>query len=258
MVTGKFSLIRFYHLTLFCLLCTVMQPICDATAETDIQTWSYYLYPPFITEEGKGLSYEFIDIMNDSAQGLYKFKLNVMPRKRIDLHISQGESGIVLFVNPAWMQPPEGITHNWSKPLFSDRNGIISNKSNPVEYNGPASVHGLLMGGVLGRKYNGLDQEVEKGAIFRQDSLNEALNVRKLAERRIDFMTAPESVLRFLVRDQGVEERIHFSKIPLFEYERYILSIELPYDYQQFLKRFVDELPYNPKWKALKEKYQIP
>jgi len=242
---------------MFILTVGMTTPTQAVASEGKVVVWTYYLYSPFITGENQGLTHDFVALLNESANGLYTFHLEIMPRKRIDMHLEAGDSGIVVFVNPSWMKVSKNIDHLWTEPLFSDRNGILFNRSLHRDYDGPSSLYGLTMGGVFGRKYKGLDKAVAQGRIIRKDALNEELNVLKLSERRIDFMTAPESVLRFLVQQLGVEEKIRFSPTPLFEYERYILAANLSYDLRIFLNRFVANLPNNPKWQELKTKYAL-
>jgi len=222
-----------------------------------IVAWTYYTYPPFILKGNQGLTHDFMELLNSYAKGKFVFHLEVMPRKRIDLYLEEDEPGIVLFVNPAWMKGFGKTTYQWTSPLFSDRNGIISNVFTKVNYAGPESVRGLKLGGVLGRKYKGLEESIRQGWIVREDVVNEEINILKLCERRIDFMTAPESVLRYLVTQLGVGERIYFSPTPLFEYTRHILVSNGSPDLFAFLEHFTEELPTNPEWLALKVKYQL-
>lgn len=222
---------------------------------TKVVVWSYYIFPPFIVTGSQGLNQDFIDLLNGEARGEFLFHLDVMPRKRIDLHLERNEPGVVLFVNPTWIHPPGHNNVVWTPPLFADRNAIISNVSRKVHYDGPASVRGLIMGGVFGRKYKGLEKAIARGDIIRKDTNDEELNVLKLAERRIDFMTAPESVLHYLVARLGVEDRIYFSPTPLFEYTRHLLINNGSPELETFLVNVINTLPENPVWQEIRERY---
>lgn len=228
-----------------------------AVAQEEISAWSYYAYPPFALEDGGGLGPEFVDLLNEVAKGRFVFSLEVLPRKRIDLRLSVKDPGIVLFVSPEWMLLPKDHISVWSGPLFRDQNGVLFSGLAEQEYAGPESLYGKRLGGVIGRRYKGLDEAVAKGRIIRHDALSEEINVLKLAERRIDVMTAPESVLRYLVAHLGVEDKVHFSSAPLFRYTRHILISNISPEARAFLIKFVQDLPGNPGWIKLKEKYHL-
>ncbi|MGL1863373.1 MAG: hypothetical protein OCC46_12685 [Pseudodesulfovibrio sp.] len=246
---------------LFCQLLsvlTVMAFVSPSAAEGGrVVVWSYYVYPPFVVEGNQGLLHDLIGQLNKDAHGKYEFHLHVMPRKRIDMHLAANDPGIVLLVSPIWMHAQGKSEYQWTPGLFADKNGLLFNRQTKVDYAGPRSVHGLKMGGVFGRKYKGLEESVADGDIIREDTQDEELNVLKLSERRIDFMTAPESVLRYLVNRLGVEDLVYFSPTPLNEYTRHILINNVPPAVEAFLMQWVTDLPSNPGWLAIKEKYQL-
>lgn len=229
-----------------------------ALSQETYPAWSYYTYPPFLLEDGTGLGPDFVALLNEAAGDRFRFSLEVQPRKRIDLHLAMKVPGIVLFVSRDWMSPPETVPFTWSGPLFEDQNGVLFSGLAERNYQGPECLYGLRLGGVVGRRYKGLDEAIASGRIQRHDALNEEVNVRKLAERRIDVMTAPESILRYLVNHLDVADKVHFSSVPLFRYQRQILVGDVPDDVRDFLLEFVRTLPDNPDWHALRERYHLP
>lgn len=247
-------------ISLFCIafvLTTEGYAAPSSTKGQKVVAWSYYVFPPFIVDGYQGLTRDFISLLNEKADGRFTFHLDVLPRKRIDLFLDENEPGIVLFVNPSWMGYRAKALYRWTPPLFSDKNVIISNVSKKVDFTGPESIADLKLGGVFGRKYKGLDKFVANRKILREDAKDEELNVLKLSERRIDFMTAPETTLRYLVAHLGMEDRIYFSPIPLFEYTRHILISNASPELSEFIIQFVNELPENPKWIKLKKQYRL-
>lgn len=226
------------------------------TKAEEVVVWSYYIFPPFQDAENQGLTHDFVQLMEEEADGRFHFYLDVMPRKRIEQHLHKDDPGLVLFVSPEWIKPP-GTQFVWSEALFPDRNGILFYGLRPTSYSGPEDLYGKRMGGVVGRKYKGLDEAVDSGRIIREDAWDEELNVLKLADGRIDFMTAPESTLRYLVKRLKVEDKVSFSRTPLFEYTRHILIYNTSPEVQEFVLKLVRNLPTNPKWLKLKEKYQL-
>ena len=224
----------------------------------EVTVWSYYTSPPFVTGEHRGLNYDFIKLMNKEAHGKHMFTLNLVPRKRVDIHLSDGESGLLLFVNPIWIKERGKGRFSWSSPVFHDVNEVISHKSKPIDYAGPQSVYGLTMGGVLGHRYKGLDMAVAQGKLERKDATNFELNVLTVCEERgVDFTTAPRSVLQYLITKHDLTNKVHFSCYPFAEYDRYVLMNNTTPELEAFVQAFIKALPTNPKWQALKEKYQL-
>ncbi len=251
------SIRRQLGIALFILtMCNVFMPVPAQAQAEEITVWSYYVFPPFIAEGNQGLTHGLLGLMDEEADGRFTFHLQIMPRKRIEQQIAAGDQGIVLFISPEWFDLP-GEDAVWSGTLFADRNGILFSGLRQINYSGPQTLFGMTMGGVVGRRYKGIDGEVESGRIIREDVLDEELNVLKLAERRIDFMTAPESVLRYLVAHLGAEKKVNFSPTPLFEYTRHILINRLSPEAREFVLQFVRDLPTNPSWLKLKKKYKL-
>jgi polar amino acid transport system substrate-binding protein len=186
--------------------------------EKVIPAWTYYEFGPFITSRGKGLTYDFTELLNRSLQkaGL-RIKVAVYPRKRLEKILTKRQ-GIVLFVNPIWMHDREKTRYLWSPPLLSDRNEILSRMNGPsptkIVYEGVESLNGLRMGGVLGRSYKDIDDAVNRGNIIRDDASKESQTLKKLVMGRVDFMTSSGSLIRYLVKDMGLEKRSSSHLIP--------------------------------------------
>lgn len=232
-------------------------PLPSRAEEQFVSVWSYYCFPPFVTSKNQGLSHELIELLNARGQGRFRFELRLLPRKRIDLLLSDGITGLVLFVNPSWMGLRNLQKYEWTPSLFSDRNVIVSNVSRKVDFTGPESLVGLTLGGIIGRKYEALDELVDAGLIKRDDTTSEKSNLLKLCEKRIDFTTGPETMLRPLVASLCIDGQIYFSPTPLFQYTRHILISDASPALSEFIVQFVRELPANPKWIAIKDKYKL-
>jgi polar amino acid transport system substrate-binding protein len=232
-------------------------PLPSRAEEQFVSVWSYYGFPPFITSKNQGLSHDLVELLNERGQGRFRFELRLLPRKRIDLLLSDSVTGIVLFVNPSWMGLRNLQKYEWTPSLFSDRNVIVSNVARKVDFTGPESLAGLTLGGILGRKYEALDELVDAGLIKREDATSEQSNLLKLCEKRIDFTTGPETMLRPLVESLCIEKHIYFSPTPLFQYTRHILISDASPALSEFIVQFVRGLPTNPKWIAIKDKYKL-
>lgn len=229
--------------------------------EVEVAAWSYYKFAPFVTGEKKGLMYDFVALLNEGAVGRYRFTAELLPRKRLDYRIAGGEQGIVLFVNGVWMGDPEQKRYLWTPPILSDRNEVISRMSGqkPVRviFDGPASLGGMRLGGVLGRKYKGLEEAIARGDILREDARGADHNLKKLLFGRIDIMSAPGTMLHYLVREMALEDKIFFSPNPLFSHTRHLLVTKKLEEVHGFLDGIVAALPENARWQAIKEKYGV-
>lgn len=242
---------------LFVFATTAHPPKVMAAKQQIIPVWSYYLYPPFITDQEQGLTYDFIALLNEKANGKFSFQLHLLPKKRIELRLSSKEPGMVLFVNPAWFNLGQNASPYWTPALFTDRNVIVSNISRKVDFTGPDSVAGLKLGGVIGRNYVKLDELVNAGIVIRENVPSEESTLMMLSENRVDFSTGPESMLNHLVVQLGIKDRIYFSPIPLFHFTRHVLIAHATTELSEFMKQFTKELPSNPKWRAIMTKYQL-
>ncbi|WP_243544394.1 transporter substrate-binding domain-containing protein [Pseudodesulfovibrio tunisiensis] len=222
-----------------------------------VVAWCYYRTEPFVTGKGQGLAHDFVKMLNERAEGRFLFTLAFLPRKRIDQRLEYHEPGVVLFVNPIWMNDPDEERYLWTSPMLRDRNEIISSASRPVEYAGVPSLFGLKLGGVFGRRYAPLEQAVATGEILREDSASARLNLLKVAERRVDFITMPRSQAMPLVKSLKIGHRLHFSSKPLFLYTRHVLVTRELHDVYAFLEDFMRKIPDDPEWKRIREKYEV-
>lgn len=229
--------------------------------EKVIPAWTYYEFGPFITGKGKGFTYEFTELLNKSVKQVgLRFEVVVYPRKRLERILTQ-RPGVVLFVNPIWMHDKEKTRFLWTPPILWDRNEILSRMKGitpaKIKYEGIESLNGLTMGGVLGRSYKDIDDAVAKGNIVRDDAPRESQTLKKLVIGRVDFMTSAGSLIRYLVKDMGLEKDIFFSPNPLFEYSRHILVNKKLEKESTAIFYFVSKLTETPEWKRLIEKYGL-
>ncbi len=222
-----------------------------------ITAWNYYQHPPFLCAAKEGLAPEFIRLLNDMSRGKYRFSLVNLPRKRVDQYLEFKEPGIVLFVNWIWMDDADRTKYHWSQTLLSDRNEILSNAAAPIDYRGVHSLYGKLLGGVPGRRYQGIDKAVAQGRLYRQDSPSTEQNLEKLLLRRIDFLTAPRSILRCLIKEHKCGEQVYFSPEPLIRFTRHILVPRYMPDVFAQVKETLGRLLDSPEWARLKGKYLV-
>ena len=65
--------------------------------------------------------------------GRFRFELQQMPRKRLDIEIERGRPGVVLWVNPGFFAPHGGAPFGWTAPLLHDEQDFVSLAAQPVK-----------------------------------------------------------------------------------------------------------------------------
>ena len=230
-------------------------------AEQEVEVWTYYTSPPFITGEGAGLSHDFIDLLNRHTEGRYRFVLKVLPRTRINRNLETGQPGLVLFVSWIWMGDPQQTKYLWSPAILYDRNEVISRVDGKaptqILFQGPDSLQGLTFGGELGRRYKGLQDAFASGQISRRDARREEQNLDMLVHGRIDVTSMASTVARYKVRQKGLEGRVYFSPEPLAYYTRHLLIVPSLSELEPVLAEFIEGLEQRPEWQRVKERYAV-
>lgn len=241
-----------------CLILLFVFPVSSHAAERIINAWTYYDMPPFVTGEGQGLVYDFVELLNGHVEGDYQFQVMIYPRKRLDSQLEEGEQGIVLFVNWAWMGENAKTKYLWGPVILTDRNEIISGTDRRVEFDGSAgSLKGLLFGGLLGRRYPGLMVAMERKEIIRVNARTEVQNLKKILHQRIDVTTMPQSQLGYHIKNMQLDGQLHLSETPLFSYSRHLLVTKKLQSEYAFITAFTKGLSGNNAWRIILQKYGL-
>lgn len=243
-------------------LCLLMlwssAPAWAADREPIVIAYAYHLKPPFITDVQKeqGLYYAFSAYVN-AKLGREALKTEYLPRKRLEQFIHQPEfSGIVLGVNPVWLHDIDETHFLWTSALMMDRDELVSSAERPLQYNGPASLQGRLIGGVQGHYYYGIDEAVKAGQLRREDTDSELQNLTKLRVQRIDATIISRSTFDYLTRHYGGREFYALSARPHDVYARRVLVPFKRRDVYDWLEPIMKQLPSDPTWQQLIKAYQ--
>ncbi|OUR66073.1 hypothetical protein A9Q77_11555, partial [Marinomonas sp. 42_23_T18] len=131
---------------------------CPLLAKEKVTVWSYYEFPPFVTNllGETGLSFDFVEMLNlfeDNNQ--YEFELKIVPRKRLDNYLANDRTGIVLWVNPIFFGDINKTRYSWTQAVLKDEQSFISRASDPFIFKGAKSLMtpGFVLGGVRGHVY---------------------------------------------------------------------------------------------------------
>ncbi len=255
-----------FAILIFLICSALIRTSCVHAGSTDIKIWTYYKFGPFVTESRntsvkKGMTYDLAKLLSKKSRGKYRFIPSVFPRKRLDKFIDEGQQAVVVFVNPRWMQDKAKTKYLWTSSILSDRNEIASRMSgkspNRIVYSDIHSLKGLVLGGVTGRRYPGIDEAVKLGEIVRFNVTGEDQNLKKLVSGRIDFMTSPHSMLKYLIRKLDLENQVYFSPTPLFTSTRHFMVTRDLIEEYEFLDNFTLGADSDPDWINIKRKYGL-
>jgi polar amino acid transport system substrate-binding protein len=221
----------------------------------DVPLMTYHEFPPFVTEQGKGLTYALADYMTKKSGGKYTFVVEAMPRKRLDTALTEGKAVVVPWATPAFFGDQDQTKYKWSATVIQDANAVVSPKSAPVEYAGPDSLAGKTLGGVAGHRYGPVDALVDGGKIKRDDANSELTNLKKAAQARIDVTILADTAARYLIKSENLADKLHVSATPHSKYERRVFVSGGDADLAGFVTKTVDGMAGDADWKAISEPY---
>lgn len=239
------------HRLVLLLTLALLPSVCGA--QQRIEVWTYHFSPPFILDDAQGLSHAFVELLNnDSANNhRFRFELVKLPRKRVDTRLARKRPGVLLWATPSFFTAAQAADGKWSEPLLTDQQDFVSLPDAPFEYENPESLHGLVLGGVLGHRYEGLETDIASGAIKRQDVQGDLQNLEKLLSGRISTLLIPRSTLLYYSKEKQLRD-LYVSNTPLYQFARRLwIADTLGQPVITYLDRFLETLPENPKWQIL-------
>ena len=223
--------------------------------ENTIRLYNYQNLPPFVTAPGQGLSYELMDYLNDKFRGAYRFVLFNLPRSHLDTMLSKGCKGLVPWTAAAWHGDPNETTFQWTPGYFNDTNSIISLAKSPFEYEGPKSMAGHTMGGILGYFYLFLDDMARNNELKRVDVSNVMEIFKRLQSHRIDTALVTGSTARYLLTQNKMVSEFHFSRKNHQDFTYQMLCQGLQSEQIREIKRIAANMPTDPDWKTRVSRY---
>ncbi len=241
------------------ILTLALVPLVCGAQQQKVEVWTYHLSPPFILDDARGLSHAFVELLNDDpANGeRFHFELVELPRKRVDVRLARKRPGVLLWATPRFFTTAQAAHGKWSQPLLIDQQDFVSLPDAPVEYEGPRSLHGLVLGGVLGHRYAALEEDIARGAITRQDVQTDLQNLQKLLSGRIDTLLIPRSTLLYYRKDDPLSD-LYVSDTPLYQFARHLLvNGPLGAPVMDYLDGFLNGLQSNPRWQILLFQYGL-
>lgn len=256
---------------LWCLRCAVtmllalMGAVLGAQAQAEpghvplVMAFNTYAQAPFVDDEGGGgLAADCVAYLNQKLAGTYRFQLETIPRSRLLRQELAGPAvfdGIVLFLNPRFVDDLEQQRFLWTDGLFVDANVLVFRGTTAPSIRQLNDLAGMRFGGSLDARYQGLDELVNSHAITRIDSSSLNDTLKQLAAGRVDFTQTNMTAFRALVRT-----RLGFVSSPMPgepEFTRHILIGKRNADLAEHLGRIVRGMPSDPQWKAIASRYAL-
>lgn len=225
--------------------------------------WLYttYEFPPFELENNKGMNHLLADYLNQAAQGKYQFKVKIIPKKRIQMIVSEVDwQGVVLWNRPDWMDDHKEELYHWTDTIIADGERVLSSAKAPLEWTAPSSINGKRFGAIQGFAYPELELGFAQALIVREDAPSFWSNVKKLESGRIDVIYLPNSFCRYLqVQYPEIYRKIHVSKRWPFgpAYAKRLMSNSRNAEFAQWLDMQVKNLSKDPFWLSELDKYDL-
>ena len=226
-----------------------------------VTAFNTYAQAPFVEDGGGGLATDCVAYLNQKLAGVYRLQLETVPRSRLmrmELAEPVGFDGIVLFLNPRFVDDPEQRNFLWTDGMFSDANVLIFRgpKAPPVyQLNDLA---GMRFGGSLDARYKGLDDLVSNHAITRLDSSSLNDSLKQVAAGRVDFTQTNAMAFRALTGASA--PGVGFVSVPMpgeDAFMRHILIGKRNADLAARLVRIVKAMPADPQWKTIVQRYAL-
>lgn len=124
------------------------------------------------------IAHELADELNAQANFVN------IPRMRQVGYLENGVTDVILISNPQWVSHKNKLI--FSKPLFKDKDILVTLTDNPLTINSKEDLYGLNIGTIRGYKYPLIDEDIAQLHISRQDVRDLDSNVQKLLLSRID------------------------------------------------------------------------
>lgn len=243
-------------LSALALLCAMLTAL-PARAEVVNVYTSANFAPLLIGGGGQGLYPDLIDYLNRQQLGDLSFRLNYLPRKRLQMQLENGKlDGIVIGMMPAWLNDEAQRKYLWTTPFAIDRFVLVSRREQPANPAVAGALYGKTIGLTLGYVYPGIDEWIRREGLHRADALSEEINLEKLRLDRIDCVAVSESVARYYLKSHNAENRFTLFNLPGRQTERRFLVPQGQAEVYERLAPVIRKLKDDPAWLRILSKYE--
>ncbi len=250
-------------LTLLLALCAGLSGgVCaqPAAGGTVITAFNTYAQPPFVDDNG-GLAADCVAYLNQKLAGVYKLRLDTIPRSRLlrlELADPATFNGIVLFLHPRFVDDAQQQRYLWTEGLFSDANVLIFRGPKAPTIRTLDDLAGKRFGGTLDIRYQGLSDLVERKKLTRIDSYSLHDSLTQVAAGRIDFTQTNSMSFRAMAQQPALAGKFVSVAVPgEVEFWRHILVGKRNADLAERLRTIVNAMPDDAQWHTIVERYGL-
>ncbi|ATQ74753.1 ABC transporter substrate-binding protein [Massilia violaceinigra] len=240
------------HFSVVCAL-LVAKP---AAAEV-VTVYTSANFAPLMLGDGRGMYPDLIGYLNQRKLGKLTFKLQFMPRKRLQVKLEDGSiDGMVIGMMPEWFDDVEQKKYLWSASFAADRYALVSLAAKPVSPDAPASLEGASVGVTLGYHYPGIDAWLAGSRMQRSEGPSDEKNLEKLLLGRLDCVIVAESMARYFMRAHGMSSKLHLAILASPPTERRMLA---PHSHAAAFGKIapvLKKLKDDPAWQRIVATYQ--
>ena len=238
------------------ILMILIFPSAAGSAEV-VKLYDYHRFPPFLTDQGQGLTRDFADYLSKLSGGAYSVQVEILPRNRFNIAIAE-EKGPFLspWLMPDWLGDAGMTKYQWGNVLMHDSDDLLSPASEPLDYSGPESLVGKKLGIVLGYQYPIIDQYLNSGKIERVSFGEEDQIVMMIAYERMKVGIIPGTAARYYASLAKFQGLLHISARPLYTYDRRVL-MQGDAAWLKFLRQAVNNAPRDPNWQVVLRHYGL-
>lgn len=220
----------------------------------------YHDKPPLIIDQSKsiGLYYDVIEYLNNNNKQ-YFFRAIYVPKRRINVMIDNGSiDGLILGVAPAWFKDKEETKFLWSNAILADQDEFVSLASAPFEYaNLSLSKSRVVLGGVRGFYYHGIDADIAAGKITRVDTINEKALLGMLLNQRIDVAIISQSTFNFITHNENNSHAFHLSSTAHDTFQRKIMIPKQRAVLKKTINAIISQMHKDEQWLKTLKTYNI-
>jgi polar amino acid transport system substrate-binding protein len=214
-------------------------------------------FAPLMLDDGRGVYPDLVQHLNHSKPGGYTFRLQFMPRKRLQVKLEEGSlDGLVIGLMPEWLADREQKKYLWTAPFAHDRFALVSLAAKPITPDLGAGAKGGTVGITTGYVYPGLDEWFFRSHLQRSGGVSDEKNIEKLLLGRVDCVIVAESMARYFIRMHKLGNKLRVYPMPGPGTERRFLVQRTQSQVFEHLAPAIKKLRDDPVWKRSAAAYE--
>lgn len=227
-----------------------------ARAET-INVYTSANFAPLMLGDGRGVYPDLVDYLNRQELEGYSFRLQYLPRKRLQVKLEEGSlDGVVIGMMPEWLDDRRQTRYLWTAPFAADRFALVSLTSRPINPQVRRTLAGASIGVTGGYVYPGLDDWFAAARMQRKVGVSDENNIEKLLLGRVDCVIVAESMARYFMHTHKLKRRLRIYPMPGPATERRFLVQHRDARVFKVLEPAVRKLKDDPAWQRATAAYE--